>query len=383
MPHILKNLLIDFLNEGDHTQLMTRLNAMHPADIADALIHLDPDEREALIPHLDATLSKEALALMLTELPASILNETIEYIFACGTHKRLEEAVASLESDDIVSLLEDLRGNYQDAVLGGLPKAQKKQIERALAFPEDSAARMMQQEFITFTTTDTLNDVLQTLKTTRHSTVFDVYVTDTHQQVVGYVCVGDLLKHSTKRTMGDIMAPHTPIAPDMDQEDVIQLFKKYALMSAPVVDGSGKMLGMITVDDVVYVMDAEADEDVRYLGGILQESSPDQSIWRSSYYRIQWLTVTFINTLIASSVVYQFESILSKHVALAILMPIVASMGEVSPCRSLRSWCVTWPHTATTMATLHQRGCASWDVCLRVKCKSQVLLAFCLLHALH
>lgn len=320
-------LIADFLEQNDVLKLHALLEDIHPADLAEAITHLSEAERQSLLPHLETILSTESLALMLTELPATLLNETIEYIFACGTHKRLESVVASLESDDIVSLIEDLGAHYQEAVIDALPKTQKKQVERAFTFPEDSAGRMMQQEFLTFSTRDTLSYVLQRLKSSRLSKLYDIYITDEAKKLVGFVCVGDLLKHRSFKAMGDIMTPHTPIAPDLDQESVIQLFKKYSLMSAPVVNDNGNIIGVITADDVVYAMDAEADEDVRFLGGVLQESTPDLSIWRLGYYRIQWLIVTFTNTLISSSVLYQFESILSQHVTLAILMPIVASMG--------------------------------------------------------
>ena len=316
------------LNTQDKDKIEALFFEIHPADLAEAFTELSTDERQDILPYMDTILSKESLAAVLTELPSSLLNETIEHIFACAKHKHLEEAIASLDSDDIVWLLEDLREKYQDALIQSLPKAQKKHVTTSLSFPEDSAGRMMQQEFITFDQNDTVHDVLQGLKSSRGSAFYDLYVTDSESKVVGFVRACELLKHHNLHvTMSHIMEDHTPIAPDVDQENVIQLFKKYALMSAPVIGHDGKMLGMITADDVVYVMDEEADEDVRFLGGILQETAPGLSVWQASYHRIQWLVVTFVNTLIASSVLYQFESTLSKYVALAILMPTVASMG--------------------------------------------------------
>lgn len=321
--------VIDLLHTHNALGIELFLNEIHPADLAHILTRLGLNDRQELLRYMDEILPKESLATVLTELPPTALNEIIEYIFACATHKRLEDVITSLESDDLVSLLEDLKGDYQSTIIEALPKSQKKRIEASFTYPEDSAGRMMQQEFVTFHTHDTLNTVRQSLKHNRIASFYDLYIVDEHKKVVGFVTAGELLKHDHQdMTMEELMHEPMLISPLLDQEDVIHLFKKYGLMSAPVVeDTTEHMLGVITADDVISIMDEEADEDVRFLGGVLKEATPDISIIRSSYYRIQWLMVTFCNTLIASSVLYQFQYILSQYVALAILMPIVASMG--------------------------------------------------------
>ncbi len=315
--------LVEALDTDDRETLLKTLQSLHPADVADFIERLAPQQRRRFF-----ALTREILdAEVFAELHPDILESAL-----CDlSTDDLIRAIKRLDSDDAVAVLDDMSHTQQHNVLQGMESPDRKKLLQSLTFAPHTAGRIMQSEIAVMPEFATVNDAFKYLRSSNNlpDTVFDIYLVTPGNYLKAALSISDLVTNKGIKGhthLKDIAHPKLSIPVSMDQEEIAYLFKKYALVSAPVVNDSHQLLGMITVDDIIDVIDKEADEDFRYLGGVI-EAPLEASALKTSYVRLRWLFVTFINTLIASSVLYQFQAVLEQYVALAILMPIVAAMG--------------------------------------------------------
>lgn len=311
----------DALEEDDASKVLDLVQGLHASEVAKLIQYLSGMRRAKLIQYLRPTLDPE----ILTFLDDTVRDDVLSFF----NTSELAAAVSDLESDDAFLVIEDLDVDQQHEILQSISLEDRAILEEVLGYPEDSAGRLMQREVVTVPSFWTVGQTLDYIAGNEGlpDIFYDVFVADPRHHPLGVVPVNKLLK--TTRTTTILEVTNTDIRKipvTLDQEEVALVFRQYSLVSAPVVDKNGRMVGMITVDDVVRVIDEEAAEDIMHLAGI-SESDFYAPVLFTSFSRIQWLLITLINTLLASAVIFQFQLTLEKKVALAVLMPIVAAMG--------------------------------------------------------
>ncbi|WP_170607111.1 magnesium transporter [Ruegeria arenilitoris] len=314
----------------DRGKLIELLEPLHPADIADLLEQINPYDRSRLIRLYD----KEFDGDILSELDEAVREEVIAVL----RPDVLAEAVREMESDDVVDLLEDLEEPQQETILDALEETDRHAAQQALAYPENSAGRLMQREIVMAPEHWTVGQAIDFMRAND----------DLPEQFYHVVLIDPRLKPTAQVTLGKLMAARREIAlrdiaeqefhtipVDQDEEDVAYAFNQYHLISAPVVDADGRIVGVITIDDAMVVLDEEYEEDMLHLAGVSNESSLSDSVAATSKRRLPWLAVNLCTAICASLVISQFEAAINRLVALAILMPIVASMGGNAGTQSL------------------------------------------------
>jgi magnesium transporter len=295
---------------------------LHEADLGDLLEALDPDLRPRLIELLGSEFDFTAL----TEVDDTVREDILEELPA----ETVAEGVRDLDSDDAVAILEDLPKEDQEEILDQLPALERAEITRGLDYPEDSAGRRMQTEFIAATPSWTVGQAIDYMRETPDlpDRFFELYVVDPGQRFLGAVSLDRLLRSQRPVSVSEIMEEdrHRVRATD-DQEEVARLFEHYNLVAVPVVDANDRLVGVITHDDIVDVISEEAEEDIKALGGVSGEEELSDTVWTITKGRFNWLLVNLATAFMASSVLGLFEGALEKMVALAVLAPIVASQG--------------------------------------------------------
>jgi magnesium transporter len=262
----------------------------------------------------------------LTEVDDTIREEILEELPA-GT---VAAGVRELESDDAVYLLEDLPREDQAEILGQLPAPERLALERSLYYPEDSAGRRMQTEFIAVPPYWTVGQTIDYMRDTPDlpERFFEIYAVDPAHRLVGAVSLDRVLRTKRPIVISELADPdRRRVHATDDQEEVARLFERYNLVAAPVVDDADRLVGVITFDDIVDVMSEEADEDIKALGGVQAHEEISDSVWAIARGRFNWLLINLATAFLASSVLGLFEGQLQKMVALAVLAPIVASQG--------------------------------------------------------
>lgn len=320
------NAVIEALST-DKDQLVRELMApLHFADAADLLESLSADGRRQLLEIAHDVLEPEFYA----ELDENVRDEAVDIIGLDA----VAETVAELDIDDAVEFVDDLEAFEQKHVLDAIPAADRTLIEQGLSYPEDSAGRLMQRDMMTVPKFWTVGDTIDYMRTnadrsdTELANIFyDIVVVDPKHMPVGAIPLSMLLQSKRPVSVTDIMHEEMRLVPvDMDQEEVAFLFRQRDLVSAPVVGEDGRLVGMITIDDVVDVIDEEAEDDILRLGG-LQEDDLYAAAIDTSKSRFTWLFVNLMTAIMASAVIAFFQGAIEQVVALAVLMPIVASMG--------------------------------------------------------
>lgn len=314
-------MVVDAAEADDPPRLVRLLDALRPADIADLIGFIPADRRDAVV----RVLSPENFAEVLPELDEQIREELLDHF----TPARLAEAVSGLDSDDAAAIVEDLEADKRDAVLAAMPAFERAAVETSLAYPEDTAGRLMQREVVAAPEFWTVGQTIDHLRATREELpelFFDIYVVDPAFKPVGAVPVSGLLRRPRDCTLTEISQPVTDISVDQDQEEVAYAFEKYRLISAPVVDEAGRLVGQITVDDIVGVLQEENQEDILALAGVGDEGR-DSSTFGSIRARLPWLSVNLLTGLLSATVISRFAASIEALVALAVLMPLVASIG--------------------------------------------------------
>ena len=304
-----KNYLIDFTKD------------IHAADFAEIFKNLEENKRTQLLKKLGNNFPLETL----TYLDDTLRDEIIELLGI----ETLAPNVTDLDVDDAVDVVEDLEKSDQQTILKSLPVNERKLIEEGLNYPEDSAGRLMQRNYVAF-----LNDwnVGQAIDSLRSNTdlpedFYDIYLIDQNNHIKGIVSLGRLMRSKRDILLKNITNKSTRVVKDFtDQEEVAFMFNKYGLVSAPVINKENNIIGSITVDDVVNVIEEEREEDILKLGGVAQ-TDLYSAVINTTRSRFSWLFVNLLTAVIASIVIAFFQASIEKVVALAVLMPIVASMG--------------------------------------------------------
>jgi len=259
-------------------------STLHVPDIADLLEQLPKDQRTYIISILSPRLDTEIFIYI----ESAIQKEILKYL----SLKDIARTIVHLESDDALDLLEDLDEESQNAIIRLLPEQTKKLVEEGLSFPEDSAGRLMQRELVAVPDFWTVGRTIDYLRDTTFDLpdqFYAIFITNSKQEIMGTVPLSKLVRESKVTRIRDIATKelHT-IESDLDQEDVSLLFRQYGLISAPVVDNKNRLIGMITIDDVVSVIDEEAEEDILNLAGV-GESDFHASVMQTSFQRTKWL----------------------------------------------------------------------------------------------
>lgn len=299
-------------------RLLEELSAVGQAAV---LEQVSEPERDALVALLKRDLDPEVL----TELDDDVRDDVLEQLDS----KDIAAAASQLETDDAASLLEDLPEDERREVLAEIPAEERAEIEKALAYPEDSAGRMMQRSLVKVPQSWTVGQVIDYCREAGDlpEDVYDLFVVDRSGRLKGSVPLGRMLRSKRPVPIIDIVDPDIPSVPaTADQAEVAHLFRDQNLVSCPVVDDKGRLLGVIMVDDVVDVIDEEAEEDLLKMGGVGHDDMHANTV-RTVRLRGVWLAVNLFTAVVASLVIGQFEGAIEKIVALAVLMPIVASMG--------------------------------------------------------
>ena len=321
--------VLEAVEAGARDELISLMEPMHAADIADLLEQISSADRYALIELYGVEFDGE----ILSELDESIREDVISAL----RPEVLAEAVRELESDDVVDLLEDLEQPQQDAIFSALDDADAMVARQALSYPEESAGRMMQREVVAAPEHWSVGDVIDFMRSSEDlpEQFYHVVLVDPRMHPVGNVTLGRIMGAPRKQPLRDLTEEVFQIIPvDQDEGDVAYAFNQYHLISAPVVDDEGRLVGVITIDDAMVVLDEEHEEDILRLAGVGEGSLTDRVI-STTKRRFPWLAVNLVTAVLASLVIAQFEGVVSDFVALAVLMPIVASMGGNAGTQSL------------------------------------------------
>ena len=308
------------IDGADPSVLRSLAGRLHEADLADLVEALEPAER----PKLVGLLGHDFDFTVLTEVDDGVREQILEDLGSSQIALGLE----NLDSDDAVRILEDLEKDQQETVLSHLSIGEQIQLRRGLDYPDESAGRLMQTEFVAVPSFWSVGQTIDHLRDEDELPDFyELFVVDPAHKLVGAVPLNRFLQTRRSIPIGDLVdvARHM-VSATTDREEVARLFERYNLLSMPVVDEGERMVGVIMVDDVLDVIQEEADEDIRRLSGIGDEEISD-SVRETVRSRVSWLVVNLGTAVLASLVIGLFEATIEQMVALAVLMPIVASMG--------------------------------------------------------
>ena len=322
--------LLEAVEAGDRARLDALFAPLHAADIADVLEQINSHERRALIAIWGDQIDGE----ILTEIDEAIREEVIEALPA----KVLADAVRELDSDDVVNLIEDLEEPQQEAILDALEDSDRAAVEQSLAYPEYSAGRLMQREVVTAPEHWTVGETIDFLRNEDWlpDQFYHVILIDPRWHPIGYVTLGKLLSARRDVPLKDIVEDSfRTVSVFQEEGDVAYAFNQYHLISAPVVDEDERLVGVITIDDAMAVLDEEHEEDILRLAGVGEESSLSDGVLETVRQRAPWLFVNLITANLAAWVISWFSGTIEHIVALAALMPIVASMGGNAGTQSL------------------------------------------------
>lgn len=343
---------IDAADADDELSLRAVLEPLHPADIADLLEQVGPVDRKKILQLAGSYIDGE----ILSEIDEDIRDEVIEFL----DPDVLTAAVQELESDDVVDLIEDLEEPQQEVILDALDVVDRIAVEKALAYPEYSAGRLMQREVVIAPEHWNVGNTIDHLRA--HDDLPDqfyhVILVDPKHRPTGYVTLGRMMSSRRDVLLTEISEESfRTFQVDEEEGDVAYAFNQYHLISAPVVDDEGRLAGVITIDDAMVVLDEEHEEDVLRLGGVGDESLSNSTL-EIVKSRFPWLGVNLGTAILASFVISFFEDALAAIVALAVLMPIVASMGGNAGTQSMTV-------AVRALATRDLTGSNAWRVIRR------------------
>lgn len=322
--------ILDAVEAHDTAELTRLLDPLHPADVADLLEQISGENRRQLL----ALWSGEIDGDILSEISDSIREEVIEAM----PPEVVAEAMRDLETDDVVDILEDLEEPAQEAILSTLESADRLAVEQALAYPEYSAGRLMQREVVTAPEHWTVGGMIDHLRSVDWlpDQFYHVILVDPRMKPVAYVTLGRLLSARRDVALKDIVEDSfRTIQATEPEADVAYLFNQYHLISCPVVDAHGRLVGVITIDDAMNVLDEEHQEDMLRMAGVSDDASVSDGVFETLKGRLPWLFVNLLTANLAAFVISRFETTISAIVVLAALMPIVASMGGNAGTQSL------------------------------------------------
>ncbi len=358
--------VLDAVEAGDDETARRLVEPLHPADVADLIELARADEREGLVKALAGIVSPDVLAEMNDFVREDLLDEM--------EPQQLADIAGQLDTDDAVALIEDLDDEDQQAVLQAMEPDDRAAVEEALSYPEESAGRLMQRDVCAVPEHWKIGQVIEYLRATKElpTDFWEVFVVNAAHHPVGTCKLSQILRMPRSVPVSSIMQREQTLIPvDMDQEDVALRFQKYALVSAAVVDGAGRLVGMITVDDVVHIISEEAGEDALLLSGV-DEGDINEPVVDSYKSRVRWLIANLMTALVAAFIIRSFEESIERLAILAALMPIVAGVGGNAGTQTLA---VTVRAIATNQLTSSNHWRAVWRE-IRVAVLNGLTIAF-------
>ncbi|MGZ9097098.1 MAG: magnesium transporter [Micavibrio sp.] len=316
--------IITALRDGDRETALAELEDLGPADTAELISKINDEDRATLLHNFSEKLDPYVFSELSWELRKIILPDLPSW--------QIASIISELDSDDALDIIQSLDDeDFRHDIIRHLSAKTRLTLQEGLSFPEDSAGRLMQREFVAvpqFWTVGKTIDFLRAAAEELPEDFFDIFIIDPAYHLVGEVPLNRLVRAKRSEKIESLTLEDLhPIPATMDQEEVAQLFRRENLMSAPVVDEEDRLIGVITVDDVVDVIDEEAQEDILKLGGVKNEGDLYLNLFGTTWARFRWLFVNLWTAILASAVVALFDATIQQTVALAILMPIVASMG--------------------------------------------------------
>jgi magnesium transporter len=341
------------LEAADAETLRRLVGELHEADLGDLLEALDPEERPQLIKLMGEDFDFAALA----EVDHAVREEILDEL----PPETVAEGVRELDLDDAVYILEDLPEDERAEILDQLSPRERVALARSLQYPEDSAGRRMQTDYIAVPPSWRVGHAIDYMRETEElpERFYELYVVDTDSRLLGAVSLDRLLRTKRPTLVSELMdAERRRVRATDDQEEVARLFERYNLIAVPVVDEADRLVGVITVDDVVDVIEEEAEKDIKALGGVTGDEQLSDSVWTIARGRFNWLLVNLATAFLASSVLGLFEGELQKMVALAVLAPIVASQGGNAATQTMTV-------AVRALATRELRDSNAWRVVLR------------------
>lgn len=330
--------------QGNRQGLKKLIDDMRAADLADLIEHLDTEERLFIFNLLEPDGAGEVLVEIETPVQERILKGL--------DNQAITEIVQGLDSDDAADLVGDLPDDRAREIIKRVGDEVSGELEKLLPYPEDTAGGIMALEFVAVKADTSVKDAIDTIREKREEVenLYYIWVVDDLGKLVGVISLKDLVLEPTDRKISDIMNPEViSVHVDTDQEEVARLVKKYDLVAIPVVGDDNRLVGRITHDDIIDVMEEEADEDISLMAGVIDQEIAEESTLKISKARLPWLIAGLFGGIIAAAVINQFESSLEKVLALSFFFPVIMAMGG---------------STGTQAATIVVRGLATGDISL-------------------
>ena len=333
-----------FAEQGNRQGLKKLIDDMRAADLADLIEYLDPEERLFIFNLLEPDGAGEVLVEIETPVQERILKDL--------DNQAITEIVQGLDSDDAADLVGDLPDDRAREIIERVGDEVSEELEKLLPYPEDTAGGIMALEFVAVKADASVKDAIDTIREKREEVenLYYIWVVDDLGRLVGVISLKDLVLEPTDRKISDIMNPEViSVHVDTDQEEVARLVKKYDLVAIPVVGDDQRLAGRITHDDIIDVIEEEADEDISLMAGVIDQEIAEESTLKISRARLPWLIAGLFGGILAAAVINQFESSLEKILALSFFFPVIMAMGG---------------STGTQAATIVVRGMATGDISL-------------------
>lgn len=332
------------IKEKNRKFLKKLIDDLRPADLADLIEHLNPEERLFLFEMLEP----EGAGEVLVEIEAPVQESIISDL----DNQAITEIVEELDSDDAADLVGYLPAERAKNIIETLGDEASEELEKLLPYHEDTAGGIMALEYVSVRDQSTIQEAIDIIRQKREEVerLYYLWVVDDYNKLVGLVSLKDLVLESPDRIVREIMNPEViSVDVDRDQEEVAHLFKKYDLVTVPVVDESHRLVGRITHDDIIDVIEEEADEDISLMAGVMHQEVAEESSIKISRARLPWLIAGLLGGVLAAVVINQFEASLEQLIALAFFFPVIMAMGG---------------NTGTQAATVAVRGLATGDISL-------------------
>jgi magnesium transporter len=332
------------INKRDKVALNRLIEKMRPADVADLVEFLEPDERLYIFSLLEPQGAGDVLVEIESPVQSHILDEL--------DTKAISEIVRELDSDDAADLIGDMPDERAKEVMEAIEDEVSEDLEKLLPYPQDTAGGIMALEFVSVNADATVRDSIETVREKKEEVenLYYVLVTDDFGRLAGVLSLKDLVLEPPDRKIREIMNPEViSVHANRDQEEVAQIVKKYDLVSIPVVDDQNRLVGRITHDDIIDVIEDEVDEDISLMAGVIPQEITEESSFKISKARLPWLIAGLFGGILAAIVIKQFESSLEKILALSFFFPVIMAMGG---------------NTGTQASTVAVRGLATGDITL-------------------
>jgi magnesium transporter len=319
----------DLIDKQSQGALLNILVDIHPADIASILNALRKEDRK----YLFGILPTETASAVISEVDAPVIEHLLQDI----SEAKISDIVDQMDSDDAADLISDLPDELAGKVLDQIPDAVSEEVKELLTYEEDTAGGIMALEYLAVTAENTVKEAIKAIRKAKDklNTIHTVWVIDQQNILLGDVSLTDLVLARGKDTIASVMNTEVKsVGTDMDQEDIAIMFRKYDLVVAPVVNARHQLVGQITIDDIVDVLDEEASEDMSLFAGANDEEMLEESFLKISWFRLPWLLVAFVGQIIAALVIQRFETTLTHIIALTFFMPVIMAMGGNSGIQS-------------------------------------------------